>query len=58
MDEITALMDKLATYEPTKTFLELAREHPEIPGLRQLASMEAMAAQQSATSETPKPEQT
>ena len=40
MDELTELMDKLGTYEPIKSCRDLAKEHPEIPGLRFLASLE------------------
>ena len=40
MDELTELQAKLGTYTETKSFRELAKEHPEIPGLRALASLE------------------
>jgi len=44
MDEIAVLMDRLETYEPTKTLQELAREMPLVPGLRLLASREQLPA--------------
>ena len=39
MDELTELLDKMETYEPTKSILDLAREHPHLRGLQQLAAM-------------------
>ena len=57
MDEIAVLMDRIETYEPTKTLQELAREMPLVPGLRLLASREAIAGPSPSTEATPKPEQ-
>jgi len=61
LEEVLKIMEEHQTHSnrPTKSFSELTREFPHIPGLRQLASMEtaALDAQQSATAETLKPEQ-
>ena len=39
MDELTELLHKIEIYEPTKSILDLAREHPHLRGLQQLAAM-------------------
>jgi len=57
MDEIAVLMDRVETYEPSKTLQEFDREMPLVPGLRLLASREVIAGPSPSTEATPKPEQ-
>ena len=57
MDEIAVVMDRLETYEPTKTLQELTREMPLVLRLRLLASREAIAGPSPSTEATPKSEQ-